>query len=608
MTDVVAPTEQLARSVKREDFDETGRAIWVFRADYQPAIAPYDLPIDVVLRDDWLRASVKLESMWASAVAIAGTKVASRSYEVESSVPLRAARAQDLFLGADVKGWVRFISKLTRDYLTTNNGAFVEIVRASGARGARITGINHLDSRRCRRTGDLEVPVVYMDLKGKEHELRWYEVIDFVDQPDPAADKLGMGMCAAHRAWKKICYMAAVERYIWEKASGAGATSIEIIGGVSRNTIKDGVDVAKEEKQQEGFMMYMGKLLVPINTDTPITLVSIPLKDLPDGFDPEQERQEASIVYSNAIGLDTQDLRPLTGQALGTGAQSQVLDTKAEGRGLAAFVKDMTHQFGEMVLDAETSMVFIERDYRDEKLKAEVSNARAQFVNTLIQALVITPEQGLQLLADHDEIPQEFVPVDQTSSVALDDEEKPQEGMQAGAMPALADGQPVPTLGAQGQPQGQMGQGNMASTPVALNGAQVTAALGIVSQVAAGNIPRETGINSLITFFALTPEQAERVMGSAGQGFTPDQEAAPVKMPASGGGSATAPSDEDEKNPNQRTKAAQTVTPRGSTVPPVPSLDAIIDSLPALVSRAKSVWDATMEEEAGLLDAEELGG
>lgn len=50
----------------------------------------------------------------------------------------------------------------------------------------------------------------------------------------------------------------------------------------------------------------------------------------------------------------------------------------------------------------------------------------------------------------------------------------------------------------------------------ALNGAQVTAASQIVEKVAAGILPRESGISQLVFFFQLSPQQAEQVMGTAG--------------------------------------------------------------------------------------------
>ena len=55
---------------------------------------------------------------------------------------------------------------------------------------------------------------------------------------------------------------------------------------------------------------------------------------------------------------------------------------------------------------------------------------------------------------------------------------------------------------------------------IVLNGAQVTAAQGIVEAVAAGNLPRDTGLNMLIEFFSIPPASANRIMGRVGLDFT----------------------------------------------------------------------------------------
>lgn len=56
---------------------------------------------------------------------------------------------------------------------------------------------------------------------------------------------------------------------------------------------------------------------------------------------------------------------------------------------------------------------------------------------------------------------------------------------------------------------------------VVLNGAQVTAAQGIVEAVAAERLPRDTGLNMLIEFFGIPPAAAVRIMGTVGRGFRP---------------------------------------------------------------------------------------
>jgi hypothetical protein len=55
----------------------------------------------------------------------------------------------------------------------------------------------------------------------------------------------------------------------------------------------------------------------------------------------------------------------------------------------------------------------------------------------------------------------------------------------------------------------------------ALNGAQVQAAQGIVAAVAAGQLPRNTGIQMLSSFFNLPTATANRIMGTVGSSFAP---------------------------------------------------------------------------------------
>lgn len=57
------------------------------------------------------------------------------------------------------------------------------------------------------------------------------------------------------------------------------------------------------------------------------------------------------------------------------------------------------------------------------------------------------------------------------------------------------------------------------ASDVALNGAQISSALSICQQVAARQLPRESGVTMLVEFFSLLPERAERIMGPIGRAF-----------------------------------------------------------------------------------------
>lgn len=58
---------------------------------------------------------------------------------------------------------------------------------------------------------------------------------------------------------------------------------------------------------------------------------------------------------------------------------------------------------------------------------------------------------------------------------------------------------------------------------LALNGAQVNAMVTIIQEVAAGTLPRSTGVKILATAFPLTTEEADDIMGEAGRSFINDK-------------------------------------------------------------------------------------
>jgi hypothetical protein len=59
------------------------------------------------------------------------------------------------------------------------------------------------------------------------------------------------------------------------------------------------------------------------------------------------------------------------------------------------------------------------------------------------------------------------------------------------------------------------------ASDTALNGAQVEALIGIVAQVATGQLPRASGVEIMVAAFPIGREDAERIMGAVGQGFVP---------------------------------------------------------------------------------------
>lgn len=426
-------TDILNKSVTRADYaDNPASGVFLLSVASWPqsgALPPDLAGLTFGAMDKVLVTTLDEEPFWAGAVAIAVSKVASLAWEVNGDIPLRVRKSQDLLLNADAgRGWVSFISKTLTDYLTTNNGCFIEIVRDTPSEDAPIIGIIPLDSLRCRRTGDPDEPVQYQDLKGALHNLKFYEVIEFADLPSSRATLFGSGRSASYRAYKAIYKMASIDTYISDKVSGRRPLALHLVRGINDPQLRSVLDTANAAADARGAIAYMGAIMAAIPGDTDIPVSTIELASFPDNFNRKEEFDIGILAYANNLGLDPQDLQPLTGQPLGTGAQSQVLADKAKGKGLSSFKQQLIHALNKWVLPDLTTLEFVEKDWRDKKLQAEYNTAVESYVGDSVTKGIITADQGLQVMVDENIFDKAFLPEDITPDETLTDTEKPDAG------------------------------------------------------------------------------------------------------------------------------------------------------------------------------------
>ncbi len=386
------------------------------------------LPREWSWHKDWLlRESVKFEPMWAAAVGKAISKPGAAPWRVEDSndSTRRTVRAQDMLLNFDWPyGWKKGIARNCRDFLTTSVGGVIEKVWRKG----KVVGIFHLDALRCRLTGDGKYPIVYRDVLGNEHALRDYQVATIVDMPDSDAAHYGLGMCAAERAWGTIRLIAGGDLYATEKLLGNGATEIHFVTGIMPDTLQSIIKTADAAQQARGLLVYKGAIIATVIGDQPPGVASIPLKSAPDGFDIDKERRHAATVYGNALGIPVQEVAPLSGQGLGTGAQTRVLDEAAAGQGLAFYYSQIEHLITHEVLATSTTFYMTSDDVRDRKVNTEVAAAREVIRTSMIASGMITPANARQLAIDDGDLPREmFDEPDMTPEGTLADNQKPLE-------------------------------------------------------------------------------------------------------------------------------------------------------------------------------------
>lgn len=399
-----------------------------------------DLPVYWSLdRDLVLRSTPLKEGMWGSAVGISITKVQAASYKIQGKIAGRVQRMHRLLQFADFgAGYRSFMGKIARDFLLTDNGAFVEIVRASPAPGSRIVGLAHLDSLRCWRTGDPDQPVVYTDKVGKPHVMRDDQVLTFCDMPSFSSDGRGVGLCAASRAYTATFKMWAADTFVSEGMSGRTPTKLTFVNGMNQRNVDDAMDEARARADAAQLRIYMGVALSANPSDKPLSEVSIPLREIPQGFNIEQERKDAYLKMANALGIDPQELQPLSGSALGTATQSQVLDDKASGKGLSAFFGSFVEQLNLRVMAQGCTFSFQERDLRDELSQADGIQRRASARATMIANGEINAQQSQQIAVEAGDIPRSVIP-DQTPGDTVTSEDPADDSLEAQVQDAFTE-------------------------------------------------------------------------------------------------------------------------------------------------------------------------
>ncbi len=486
MTDTLAPSALQGNTL---EYASSAPAVFGLAFPWMASQPTYtDLPPYWSPRRDWvLSNTTKKEDMWAAAVAIAATRFASHGYTVKDSKDSnrRVVASQELLKRANGgEGWVPFALKVMRDLLTTDNGVFIRIRRdgdqvqpiklkatqyvqgtpvggfaeasvTTSKPGAKITGLYHMDSLRCVRTGNLTYPLRYMPLTGGQQIFRWDQILMYADQPSPRAELFGVGECAAGRAYKTIAKLAAMEQLVYENLTGGGANKLVFLQGIADPTLQAILASGKADAQARGLVYYLGTILGAIPSDTPISSVEIKLKELLTSFVPKDERDNAYLIYANNIGVPVQSIQPLSGQGLGTGTQTTVLEDAAKGQGaMPAFIKWWEQTVSDRVLPATTELQFTdENDMRDQKAVAEVKKLRADTRSVQIQDGEISPAMARQLAVDSEDLPQEMIQTDATGGGQISDDEKelPQPGAISPAMLALIQG--APTAPPKAQPQ-----------------------------------------------------------------------------------------------------------------------------------------------------------
>lgn len=309
------------------------------------------------------------------------------------------------------RGWEALMTPYLIDYFTTDNGAFMEIVRTDDSPSAPVVSLNHLDSYRCLRTGKHEEPVIYVDLHGGYHRLKWYQVIADSEFPSPIEEARGIGYCALSRVLRAAQIMRDVSVVQQEKAAGRFTRQVHLVGGVQTQIIENAIKQKQSEADGMGYMRYIQPLIVAsLDPTARVSLETIDLASIPMDFDPVKAMQVYLTVLAMSFGTDYQTFAPLPGGGLGSASQSKVLNMKSRGKGAALFMRKIERLFNfHGIVPRTITFTFGEQDVAQQMEQTEVRKARAEMREIRIRSGEITTEVARQMAVDDGDLDERYL-------------------------------------------------------------------------------------------------------------------------------------------------------------------------------------------------------
>lgn len=344
-------------------------------------------------------------SLWQGAVSALIKKVQATPWEIKGK--RNVEYYQDVLQYADLgSGWESFVGKLLWDFLHQDFGAVVEII--GGGAGdkplkGKVAGIATLDSLSCVATPVNEYPVVYWNEEdGSMHRMHDTRVWRWADLSTPYRRGYGNGFCALSRYAQEAFVDVFLNRHDYEMLSDLPPAGIMAMRGILENQWQNVKRQYEADRQASGASTWRKTLVVlPPDPLAEVDVKVIPFSTVPEGFDQKAFIDLHVNKIALSLGVDPQDIWPLSGQGLGTGTQSVVLAAKGQGKMFGYILQMLTRFVNWTVLPPYLEFQFKHQDADGDKQKAEQAQLWAGIATSLKASGLIDDATALQLLANN---------------------------------------------------------------------------------------------------------------------------------------------------------------------------------------------------------------
>lgn len=276
------------------------------------------------------------------------------------------------------EGWLPTYAKFIEDYLTQDNGAFLEVIGDGPADGPILglpLGVRHLDSSRCTRTGHPLYPVIIMGEDSRWYKLFWTRVIYMSQMTSPRREMNGVGLCGVSRCVEVAQTLVDMIRYKQERLGSRPQNQMLVGKGLTGKTIMAALRRVEEEQNSMGFTRYAKT--VAVGSENPdIAIEKIDLTHL-DPFDEAVSTNLGMYVIAAALGMDADEIWPSAGGSASKG-EADLRRMRSRGRLPAQLTGELSKQFNLKVMPPYLKLDFDFKDDEQDQQQAIVRDIRGR--------------------------------------------------------------------------------------------------------------------------------------------------------------------------------------------------------------------------------------
>ncbi len=362
--------------------------------------------------------------LFQGAIAALIMRVQSTPWEVKGGRNL-ARYYQDMLQASDFHDWETWVARELWDFFTQDFGAVTEIIGTGDASkriSGRVLGIAHMDSLSCYSTKNNDFPIIYWNEEDNAmHQMHQTRVHRMTDMVSPQRRAYGTGLSALSRYLSEANVDILLGRHDNEMLSDLPPAGLLAVSGMTEQQWTEAASAYESDRRADGQSVFRGTMVLhAIDPTNPLKIESIPFSTLPTNFDTEKFVNMHVNKLALALGVDPQDIWPLSGQALGTGTQSTILHSKAQGKMFGRVLQMITRFINRKVLPDGLEFQF---KFKDSEADGETATTAKVWVDIANTATFLSDEEKRKLLAQQVEAIRDVITDENGEVVALPDDD-----------------------------------------------------------------------------------------------------------------------------------------------------------------------------------------